>query len=422
MSVLGAIADDFTGATDLCNTLVKQGMRTVQLIDIPKQIDVGDADAVVIALKSRSCPVSKAVEQSIAALRWLRNIGCQQYLFKYCSTFDSTEQGNIGPVTDALLDELAADFTIVCPAFPETGRTIYYGNLFVNGEPLAESPMRNHPLTPMTDSNLVRVMARQSADTPKLIAYPTVKQGHGAIASKIAELRAQGARYAVVDAITDHDLLEIGQAVKDLALITGGSGIALGLPANYRAANQLEQIANAGGLPAVGGPSAILSGSCSTATLAQIEAFQQHWPSFSINPLALEAHHAEIEAEALAWAADLINKGPVLIYASAPPNEVEEVQRQIGRERAGQLIERTLANIAQALPGLGVRRLIVAGGETAGAVVQALGIRGLQIGAQIDPGVPWTVNLSAEPNLALALKSGNFGGREFFNKALTSSP
>ncbi|HEX5454667.1 MAG TPA: 3-oxo-tetronate kinase [Stellaceae bacterium] len=416
--LLGAIADDFTGATDLCNTLVRRGMRSVQLIGLPDTgMAVPDAEAVVIALKSRTIPAAEAVSLSLAALRWLREAGARQILFKYCSTFDSTDSGNIGPVADALLDALGSDFTIFCPAFPENGRTIFKGYLFVGDVLLSESGMRDHPLTPMRDPSLVRVLQRQTRNRVGLVPHAAVARGAAAIRDAFAALRRAGVRHAVIDAIEDRDLEAIGAAAADLPLITGGSGIALGLPENFRRQGLLGPPDGADALPVIGGYAAVLSGSCSEATQAQvthmINARGAH--TFILNPLAL-AERPDVAAEALAWSEPLLGERPILIASTASPKLVARVQAELGRERAGALIEAAMAEIAKGLVARGVRRLVVAGGETAGAVVQALGVRGLRIGPQIDPGVPWTASLGAEP-LALALKSGNFGAPDFFLRA-----
>jgi uncharacterized protein YgbK (DUF1537 family) len=417
--LLGAIADDFTGATDLCNTLVRRGMKTVQLIDVPGgNAPTPDAEAVVIALKSRTIPVGDAVATSLNALAWLKAAGARQILFKYCSTFDSTDEGNIGPVAEALLDALGSDFTLYCPAFPEAGRTIFKGYLFVGDVLLSESGMRDHPLTPMRDPSLVRVLQRQCKGKVGLVQHATVTKGPAAIANAFAALKRDGYRHAIVDAIADRDLEAIGEAARDFALITGGSGIALGLPENFR---QLRLIGDGGGadiLPKVGGKAAVLSGSCSQATLAQLAHMRDRAPVFTIDPLAA-AGGADVAAEALGWAADKLGAAPILFAATAPPDQVAVIQQKLGRDQAGALVERIMAEIARGLVERGVRRLVVAGGETAGAVVQALGVTGLQIGRQIDPGVPWTVSLG-DPPLALALKSGNFGKPDFFLRAFAA--
>jgi 3-dehydrotetronate 4-kinase len=414
--LLGCIADDFTGATDLANMLVRGGMRTVQTIGVPQQMPDVAADALVIALKSRTIAVAEAIEQSLQALRWLQQQGCRQFFFKYCSTFDSTDAGNIGQVTDALLKELGADFTIACPAFPENGRTIYRGYLFVADALLNESGMENHPLTPMTDPNLLRVLQRQTASKVGLLRYDTVAKGAAAVQQRIGELRADGVKMAIADAVSDHDLHVLGEACAALKLVTGGSGIAIGLPENFRRAGLLTAVGEAAQLPHVAGLSVVLAGSASKATNAQVAAWKQSRPAFRIDPLAL-ARGENVVQQALAFADGLITQQAVLIYATATPDEVKAVQQELGVARAGHLVEQALAEIAQGLRARGVRRFVVAGGETSGAVVQALDVRALRIGQQIDPGVPATATLDAEP-LALALKSGNFGTVDFFEKAL----
>ena len=413
--LLGAIADDFTGATDLANTLVRQGMRTVQLIGVPTQAAPEDVDALVVALKSRTIPAADAVAQALAALRWLKAADARQILFKYCSTFDSTDQGNIGPVADALLDALGADFTVFCPAFPENGRTIYRGYLFVGEVLLSESGMRDHPLTPMRDANLRRVLARQTPHKVGVVPLAVVCRGAEAVRADFARLRREGCRHAILDAVSDTDLLTLGEAVTELDLVTGGSGIALGMPENFRRAGLLARAQQADQLPSVRGAAAVISGSCSMATLAQVAALRRTHPVFEVDPLALAAGEP-IVAQALDWAGSRLGDAPLLISATAPPERVCAVQEKLGRERAGHLVEVALAEIARGLVGRGVRRLVIAGGETSGAIVQALGITGLRIGRQIDPGVPWTASLG-EPTLALALKSGNFGREDFFMRA-----
>jgi 3-dehydrotetronate 4-kinase len=414
MSVLlGAVADDFTGATDLCNTLVRRGMRTVQLIDVPAaNTQVADAEAVVIALKSRTIPAPEAVEKGLAALAWLKEAGARQILFKYCSTFDSTDTGNIGPVAEALMDALGTDFTLFCPAFPENGRTIYLGYLFVGDVLLSESGMRDHPLTPMRDPCLVRVLQRQTRGKVGLVPQYDVARGPQAIRDAFASLQQAGFRHAIVDAIEDHDLEAIGEAAADFPLITGGSGIALGLPDNFRRQGLLGKGSGADVLPEAAGAAAVLSGSCSEATRAQLAYVRGRAPVFKVDPIAAAAGR-NIAEEALDWATPRLGDRPIVISATAAPEQVVAIQEVLGRECASALIEHTFAAIARGLVARGVRRLVVAGGETAGAVVQALGVTGLRIGRQIDPGVPWTMSLG-EPALALALKSGNFGAPDFF--------
>ena len=419
--LLGCIADDFTGATDLASTLVRHGMRTVQLIGVPDAGDaVPDADAVVVALKSRTIPAADAVRQSLAALRWLQRAGCRQFLFKYCSTFDSTDDGNIGPVADALVDTLDCGFAIACPAFPTNGRTVFQGHLFVGTAPLNESGMQDHPLTPMHDSNLVRVLSRQTTGTVGLVPFATVERGAGAIRSALTALKEQGRRYAIVDAATDRHLLDMGEAVAAHALVTGGSGVAMGLPENFRRAGLLGAV-DAGALPGVPGHAAVLAGSCSRATLMQVGVARNTMPVLELDPLATP-DAAALAQEALQWAQGRLGDAPVLIAASAPPDRVAALQARLGRERAGTLVEDAMARIAQGLVAAGVRRLVVAGGETSGAAVAALGVRRLSIGTEIDPGVPWTYAEGSGPPLLLALKSGNFGARDFFAQAFERVP
>ncbi len=420
--LLGCIADDLTGATDLANTLVRQGMRTVQVIGVPDAAGpLPEADAIVVALKSRRIPAAEAVAMSRAALERLRAGGARQFFFKYCSTFDSTDEGNIGPVADALLADLGETFTIACPAFPENHRTIYLGHLFVGRVLLSDSSMRDHPLTPMTDSSLVRVLGRQTKAKVDLVDFAVVDRGTPAIAAEFARLRASGAAFAIVDAVEDRHLSDIGAACADMRLVTGGSGIALGLPENFRRQGLLAKERVAYRVPDVSGHEAVVAGSCSAATLQQIEHMKRTRPALALDPVALALSWGDIVGNALAWARQHLTGGPVLIYASAPPVEVARVQQQLGRARAGEMIEHALAEIAAGLVAAGVHRLIIAGGETSGAVVQRLGAQALRIGPQIDPGVPWTVSIG-EPALALALKSGNFGGPDFFTKAFGMLP
>ena len=412
--LLGCIADDFTGATDLANTLVKGGMTAVQVIGVPTG-PLPEADAIIIALKSRTAPVGEAVTQSLAACEALLAAGAKQIFWKYCSTFDSTDQGNIGPVADALLKRLGSGFALACPAFPTNGRTIYLGHLFVGNALLNESGMENHPLTPMTDANLVRVLGRQTDGAVGLVPFTTVEQGAAATRQAMMRLAEQGRRYAIVDAVTDQHLLAIGEAAAQHALITGGSGVAMGLPENFRRAGLLPMRGDAASLPPMQGMAAVVAGSCSRATLGQIGLARDHVPVLELDALATP-DAAALAAQALEWVAGkLAADRPVVIAASAPPEKVAALQAKLGRDAAGALIEAAMAVIAEGLVARGVGRLVVAGGETSGAVVQRLGVTALRIGPEIDPGVPWTF---AEPRgLHLALKSGNFGARDFFLKA-----
>jgi len=415
--LLGCIADDFTGATDLANNLVRAGMRVVQTIGVPVEPIDGDVDAVVVALKSRTIAPTLAVEQSLAALHWLRSRGARQIYFKVCSTFDSTPRGNIGPVTEALMDALGCDFAVATPAFPDNGRTVFRGHLFVGDQLLSDSGMRDHPLTPMTDANLVRVMQAQSRRRVGLIDYRLVAQGPQAIRARIAQLRAEGVGIAVVDAISNDDLFRLGPALSDAPLMTAGSGVAIALPANFG----IKPSADAASLPPPKGAAAVISGSCSVATLSQLEHFRSNggWV-FALNPIELAADADSVIARALDEALPRLSAEPVLIASSASAQAVREVQAELGVDAAGALVEAALARVAVALVEHGVGRLVVAGGETSGACVQALAIHQLRIGEQIDPGVPWCHAAQVrgrEAGLHLCLKSGNFGADDFFSRA-----
>jgi len=416
--LLGAIADDFTGATDLCSMLVRGGMRTVQVIGTPAPDDpVPDADAVVVAIKSRTAPVKWAVEQSLLALDWLRKAGARQFFFKYCSTFDSTDKGNIGPVADELIKALGCGFSLHCPAFPTNGRTVYLGYLFVGGALLNESGMERHPLTPMTDANLVRVLSHQTDGMVGLVPFATVEKGGNAIRDAMTRLKEEGRRHAIIDAVTDAHLAAIGEAAEHHALLCGGSGVAMGLPGNFRRAGLLPQADHAAALREVSGPTAVLSGSCSRATLSQLGYARSHLPVFELDPLATP-DAARLASGALEWARGKIGDTAIVIAASAPPDKVAAVQSALGGpDQAGALLEQAMALIAEGLVARGVRRMVVAGGETSGAVVTRLGVRRLRIGMEIDPGVPWTFATGDGADLLLALKSGNFGATDFFLKA-----
>ena len=420
--VLGAIADDFTGATDLANNLVRGGMRCLQVIGVPQEtLDLQEIDAVVVALKSRSCPVDEAITDSLAALEWLRGQGARQLFFKYCSTFDSTDKGNIGPVADALLDRLNASQTVMVPAFPANGRTVYQGHLFVGDRLLNDSGMQHHPLNPMQDADLVRVLSRQTPHPVGLLGHSVLPQGAAAACDHLSALSEQGARHVVCDTLDEQDLDILAEATVLLPLVTGGSGLGQALPAQYRAQGWLERIAEPGRLQPASGSALVLSGSCSKATLAQVADFLARNPDggFALDPLSLAESDQQRE-QALAFARQrLAKQAPVLIYASADPEQVSAAQQALGVTRAGALVEDALSQLAVTLVNEGVGRLLVAGGETSGAVVSALEISTLRIGEQIDPGVPWTQAplVGREVPLSLALKSGNFGGVDFFTRA-----
>ena len=414
MAILGVIADDFTGATDIAGMLVKGGMRTIQTIGVPAKGAIpDDVDAVVVALKSRSIAASDAVAQSLDALKALKAAGCARFFFKYCSTFDSTDAGNIGPVGDALLDALSAKQAIYCPAFPENGRTIFFGHLFVGDLLLSDTHMRHHPLNPMTDASLVRVLARQTKHKVGLVPLKQVQAGSPSLRAALDALARDGVRHVVVDAVADLDLGIIGEAVGDDVLVTGGSGVALGLPAAYRRRGLLQHKSGADSLPRISGAAAVLAGSCSAATLGQIAAFKGAHLALDTDAIC---RGEDVAAGALGWAKDKLGNGPILLSASEPPEAVKALQAKYGVEKSSSAIEKTMASLAKGLVAAGVGRMVVAGGETSGAVVGALGVTALRIGPEIDPGVPWTASVSAKP-LLLALKSGNFGAPDFFTKA-----
>lgn len=402
---LGCIGDDFTGSSDLANTLAKQGMRSVQYSGVPTQDAAPDVQAGVVALKSRSIPVADAVAQSLAALDWLRGQGCEQIFFKYCSTFDSTREGNIGPVADALAEALDAHKVIVCPAFPGTGRSIYQGHLFVKDRLLNESGMENHPLTPMTDADIRRWLGHQTRFSVGHVPAQTVFCGARPIAQALEDQHQAGHRHIVVDAIQDADLIAIGKAAKGLPLITGGSGVALGLPANFGC--------QPGTVPWTGqsGKAVALSGSCSVATRTQVAYHAAHHPAREIP--AADVIQGHLTAQDVAdWL--LSQDGLPLAYSSADPEIVKGIQAQFGREKAAYALESFFAETARLAVAGGAARVITAGGETSGAVVEGLALDALEIGPEIDPGVP---ALRARPDLVIALKSGNFGAEDFFEKA-----
>ena len=414
--LLGCIADDFTGATDLANNLVRAGMRVVQTIGVPNAPLSAEVDAVVVALKSRTISPQDAIDQSLQALQWLQDQGAQQIYFKYCSTFDSTAQGNIGPVTEALMHALQTDFTIATPAFPDNGRTVFKGYLFVGDVLLNESGMQHHPLTPMVDANLVRVMQAQCKSKVGLLSHKTVSQGTAAIQQDITNLKQQGVRIAIVDAVSNDDLMRLGPALKGVPLVTAGSGVAIGLPQNFG----LLPTPQASVLPKASGLQAVVSGSCSQATNRQVAHFKATGrPTFLIDPLHLKGSWEDLVQEALAWAQGHLASGPVLVYSTATPESVQAVQSQLGVEVAGHQVEQALAAIARGLVQQGVQQMVVAGGETSGACVQALAIEQLQIGPQIDPGVPWCHAHTPMGGVHITLKSGNFGTDDFFSKAFT---
>lgn len=412
--LLGCIADDITGATDMALTLKRSGLRTIQVMGIPDDpLALSEFDAVVVALKSRTNPVAEAIDWSLRSADILLQAGAKQLFFKYCSTFDSTDQGNIGPVAEALIEKLDGAIALICPAFPTNKRTIYKGHLFVGDELLSSSPMKDHPLTPMRDSNLAAVMQRQTQLPVGLIDYTIVEQGAAAIEAAVTQAYNDGKRFAVIDAISDHHLRTIGKAAADHKLITGGSGVAIGLADNFVAQGLLTKTSVNAAMSAPPGHAAILSGSCSAATRSQIAAaIASGMPTMRLD--ALEIANGSTTPDAfVAFAKQHAGNTPSLIYSSDDPDVIKAVQQALGRERAGAIVEQAMAAIAIGLDAAGFTKLIVAGGETSGAVVEALGIKAIEIGPEIAPGVPWTKSLD-ERGLVLALKSGNFGSERFF--------
>jgi 3-dehydrotetronate 4-kinase len=417
---LGCIADDYTGASDLANTLTRCGLRTVQTIGVPSnELKLPEVDAVVVSLKSRSIEAGLAVLRSRAAEKWLRGRGAHHVLFKICSTFDSTDAGNIGPVMDALRDDCGDRIVLVTPAFPETGRTVYQGNLFVGSVPLNESPLKDHPLNPMHDSNLVRVLARQSKTYVGLVELAAVARGPSAARARLDELAGKGFGAAIIDAVFDSDLETIGAVALDHRLSVGASGFGLGLARALVASGKVRaEGSSAVSTAPVGGGAACLAGSCSQATLLQIANAEKVMPVLHLDPGQVVAG-AEEARRALAWAGERLKQGPMLIASSSAPDKVQALQARHGRETAGHAIEQAMADIAEGLVQSGVRRLVVAGGETSGAVVDRLGIPGFLVGAEIAAGVPVLRAVGTKgSDMLLALKSGNFGGPEFFSDAL----
>jgi len=416
--LLGVIADDFTGASDIANTLAKgaqgtQDMVVTQYFGIPAKAAEADCEAGVISLKSRSIPAREAVDLSLKALDWLLRQGCEQIVFKYCSTFDSTPEGNIGPVGEALSDALGVKGVVACPAFPATGRTLYQGHLFVHDRLLNESGLENHPLNPMTDADLRRWLKRQSKATVGLVPWALVRKGASTIKAVLAESAKKGDKLVIVDALTEDDLIAIGKACADARLITGGSGIAMGLPQNFAAAGKLKPGNRA--WRGIGGPEAILAGSCSTATRRQVEHHAARHPAFAIDAEAVIAGKLAPET-IVGFMRENEGRQP-LAYSSSSPEEVSAIQARHGREKSAYALESFFAETARALVASGVRRLVVAGGETSGAAVSGLALDAVTIGPEIDPGVPALATLG-EKKVALALKSGNFGAEDFFAKAL----
>lgn len=408
---LGVIADDFTGATDIAGFLVENGLATLQLAGIPPAVDLSGIDAVVISLKSRSCSADEAVRDSLAALDWLKARGCPRIYQKYCSTFDSTAAGNIGPVTDALLAALESRFTLICPALPVNGRTVYQGNLFVGAQPLAESGMRHHPITPMTDSNLLRLIEGQGSGRAGLVPFTTIAQGPAAIADAFEQLTQAGVRYAVVDTLTEQHLLDIAEAAIEMPLVTGGSGLAIGLARLLGNGNPAA--ARAAGRP-LGTRAVVLSGSCSEMTNRQVARYREVAPALALDVAACLTQ-ADYPAELARWVLDQPATPAPMIHATTSPDRLVEIQARHGSDLASEAVEQCFARLAVLLRAADIDSFIIAGGETSSRITQALGIAAFHIGPQIAPGVPWV--RATDAPLSLALKSGNFGDETFFSRA-----
>lgn len=417
---LGVIADDFTGATDIAGFLVENGITTVQLNGVPPADYPVEAEAIVVSLKSRSCPAGQAVADSLAALAWLQAHHCRQFYFKYCSTFDSTAQGNIGPVTDALLDALHETQTVISPALPVNGRTVYQGYLFVMGQLLAESGMRHHPVTPMTDSNVPRLMERQAKGRCALITADIMDLGATAVKARLAALQTEGARYVVLDMLNERHLLTQGEALRDMRLVTGGSGLAIGLARQWAKAGHDKTQAQAAGAPQ-GKRCVVLSGSCSAMTRLQVERYRQQAPARAVLLERCLTDGADYADQLCRWVEENSDQPLApLLYTTVEPETLKKLQSTFGVAQSSAAIERLFAAVTTGLNIGGFRRFIVAGGETAGVVVQTLGIRALHIGPAISPGVPWVK--STDQAISLALKSGNFGDENFFARAQTGFP
>lgn len=415
--VLGVIADDFTGATDIAGLLARSGVKVSLRMGLPEEDPETCETAAfeVIALKSRTAPVADAIAETRAALDWLKRAGATRFFWKYCSTFDSTPEGNIGPVAEALMADLQTDQTIYCPAFPENGRSIFMGNLFVGEQPLSESPMKDHPLTPMRDSNLQRLLAPQVRGNVGLANRLCVAKGTDALSARLSELRAQGVAHVVVDAVANDDLYTIAEACRDMPLMTGGSAVAMPLPALYLADGTLSPDAEKTQKPSLPEGAIILSGSCSKMTRAQVAECLKTVAGYQLDPLVLAKEGLDA---ARAWLAQQDPFARKLVYATTDPDGVRAAQEQLGTAQAGEIVEAALAQLAIDARDAGTRRFVVAGGETSGAVTKALKVSRLTIGREIAPGVPWTYCESGGHEIALTLKSGNFGSETFFADAL----
>jgi uncharacterized protein YgbK (DUF1537 family) len=412
--VIGCIADDFTGGSDVAAALRRTGLRTALYFDQPGATPLPPCDAVVIGLKIRTADRAEAVSQALDAYRWLEANRVPRVYYKYCSTFDSTDDGNIGPIGDALLTATGSQITVICPASPVHGRTLYQGHLFVGDRLLSESSMSQHPLTPMGDSDIVRVLGRQTHWPVGGIFLDDVAEGSEGVSQRLDALAASGARYAVVDAVTDDDLRTVATATAQLRLITGGAGLAaamarLAVEENPPGATEPVELPT--------GPTLVLAGSCSAATRAQITHAQAHMASYRIDPGAAESPE-QLEASALDWLGSNLGSGPLLMYSSADAQERAAVGEPYSRPLA-EVIEHVHGRLAAAAVDRGVQRIVVAGGETSGTVVQSLGVKSVRVLDEQDAGVPWCLAADREDGrpVALLLKSGNFGQVDLLSAA-----
>ena len=414
---LGCIADDFTGATDLASMLARSGVNVSLRIGVPLSTPENTAEIEVIAMKTRSISASKAIEESLSALKWLKEAGAKKYFFKYCSTFDSTAEGNIGPVSEALMNELKVDQTIYCPAFPENGRSIYMGNLFVGQKLLSESSMKDHPLTPMNDSNLMRLLSAQVSRRVGLADRIIVNSGVNSLKEKLISLKENDVPHVIVDAVADTDLDTIASACQDMDFITGGSALAMPLAEFYKASGKISANDNSFMNKKLNTGSIILSGSCSEMTIIQVKNFiQRGAAAFQLDPIDLAENGIK---KVLDWLSSQDFTKNIIIYATSDPDTVKKVQAELGVDMAGKIVEQGLSECAIAARELGIKNFIIAGGETSGAITKALNVRQLDIGIEIAPGVPWTFSGKRNNQIALSLKSGNFGSEEFFTEALS---
>lgn len=412
---MGVIADDFTGASDIAGFLVAGGLKTIMYNGVPKDWPPSSIDAVVISLKIRSCAPRQAVDEALTSLSFLRRVGCTKYYYKYCSTFDSSREGNIGPVVDALMDALSTDLTIVCPSLPVNGRTVCHGYLFVCSDLLSDSPMRHHPITPMRDAKLARLMEGQFAGSVGHVFYPTIAQGSEAVRAELERIKASGHRYAVVDTLFEEDLVTIAKATETMVLVTGGSGLAIGICSALNEGREVSPLDGSAFTPIIQ-RSVVISGSCSAQTNIQVAGYKKLAPSRPIEEGLALTDSALYAADLTSWVLDHQGgRWAPMLYATKSPEELEISRRLYGDGNVAAAIEDVVAQVTKTLHAAGIRTFISAGGETSGVVATTLGLEAYLIGPQIDPGVSWLKALDSD--LQCSFKSGNFGSADFFSKA-----